>query len=107
MTDRRKPETILQGQIMATLAGLGVWVIRIGRVKRRPGLQAPECGEDGIPDLWTELGWIEVKEPGKGLDPDQETWHAKAVRRGVSVGVAHSVREAVELVNGWRKARAA
>jgi len=104
---KQKEETKLQGAIMDTLTRLGVWVIRIGRVKRRPGVPVPECGEDGIPDLWTERGWIEVKLPGEELKPDQADWHAKAARRGVAVGVARSVADAVRLVNGWRKGRAA
>jgi hypothetical protein len=106
MTDRRKEETKLQRAILNALAGIGAWAIRIGRMKSRPGFPAPESGEDGIPDLMVLLpsgtAFLEVKMPGKTLDPDQVTWHAKAKRFGVRAAVAHSVREACEVVQRWR-----
>jgi hypothetical protein len=108
---KQKEETILQAKILDTLADIRVWAIRLGRMKYRPGFPAPECGEDGIPDLMVllqgEVAFIEVKMPGKELEPDQVAWHARARRYGIRAGVAHSVREAIELVNGWRKGRAA
>jgi len=97
-------ESDLQSRIIDALKAVGVWVIRIGRNKRRGKMNkfAPS-GEDGIPDLWTEYGWIEVKLPGEELRPAQAEWHAKARRRGVNVGVAESGAQAYGLIDEWKK----
>lgn len=99
-------ETALQKAIVAALRAAGVWVIRTG-ITRKRGASGTQSGELGMPDLWTPLGWIEVKLPGEGLRVEQAEWHAKAFRHGVNVGVATSARGAIELVMGWKKARAA
>lgn len=93
-------ETELQNAIIDAYRKLDVWVIRTARSKKR-GWKSINTGEDGQPDLWTELGWVEVKLPGKDLDPDQVIWHAKAKRRGVRVGTAWSVEDAIRLARAW------
>ena len=93
-------ETELQAAIKTALEGMGVWVIRTA-VSRKRGRGF--TGEVGMPDLWTEYGWIEVKLPGNNLDPDQVTWHRKAERHHINVGVAMSVAQAVDHVQHWRK----
>jgi protein gp37 len=100
---KQKAETQLQARIVSALEKIGVWVIRQGVVVPRAGLQVPSAGEPGQPDLWTNLGWIEVKLPGEDLDPDQVKWFAKAKLFGVRTAVAHSVREACSVANDWRR----
>jgi hypothetical protein len=109
MSKRSKEETQLQSRIIERLKGIGVWAVRMGVVTRRPGLPVPNSGEPGQPDIWTHLGWMEVKLPGEELDPDQVEWHAKAQRFGVPVGTVRSVADALRLAMGWlrRKERAA
>jgi hypothetical protein len=100
---KKKEETILQGQILGALARIRVWAVRMGVVVPRAGIQMASAGEPGQPDLWTHLGWLEVKLPGEELNPDQEKWFAKAKRFNVRTAVVHSVREACAIVNGWRR----
>lgn len=95
-------ETDLQRSIKEALEGMGVWVIRTAVRKKRSKLGV-NTGEDGMPDLWTEYGWIEVKLPGETLDPDQVIWHRKAEKRGVNAGVAMSVGQAIDHVKYWQK----
>jgi len=98
-----RSETEIQSGIMEALKAINVWAIRVGRNKRRnKRAKVAPSGEDGSPDIWTELGWMEVKRPGEGLDPDQEEWHAKAEARGVRSGVVHSETEALALAAVWR-----
>jgi hypothetical protein len=102
VTSKQKEETILQGRILDALERIRVWAVRMGVVVPRAGLQVPNSGEKGQPDIWCHLGWIEVKLPGEDLEPDQVKWFAKAKRFGVRAAVAHSVREACEVVQRWR-----
>jgi hypothetical protein len=93
-------ESSLYKPISDGLAAIGVWSIRTAVLGKRAKTTA-STGEPGMPDLWTELGWMEVKLPGRKLDPDQVAWHQKANKRGVRVGVVHSVVEAVDLALTW------
>lgn len=99
-------ESALQKTIIDALRASSVWVIRTG-VSNKRGRNGAASGEPGMPDLWTPWGWIEVKLPGEPLRPEQVEWHAKARRHDVNVGVATSAREAIDLVRGWQKAKAA
>lgn len=96
-------ESALQSRILEGLKMRGVWSFRVGRNKRRGKSSgfAPS-GEDGVPDIWTEYGWIEVKLPGEDLSPDQVAWHDKARRRGVNAGVARSGADAFDLIDAWK-----
>lgn len=97
-----KPETALQTSIVAALRQMGVWVI-VMNVTRRRGKRGANCGEPGMPDLWTEYGWLEVKLPDEGVvSEDQKAWHRRARRRGVRAAVVDSVGSAVDQVLVWR-----
>jgi hypothetical protein len=94
-------ETELQSDIIKTLTKLGYWAVRSARAKRR-GRRSINTGEDGFPDVTVVgLGYIEVKMLGKDLEEDQVDWHAKAKRRGVKVGTAWCVEDAIRIVRGW------
>lgn len=99
-------ETDVSRAIQQALIKLGLLVVRVhsGRVRVRGGYM--QLAPNGTPDLWTSEGWIEVKRPGEKREPEQVKWHEEAARRGVNVGVADSVKSAVELVMGWRRKRA-
>lgn len=97
-------ESVLQADIVDALRSLGVWVIRTGVSSRRRFRRTPQSGEAGMPDLdLPGLGRLEVKLPGEELDPDQLAWHARARAHRVRVATVHSVREALNAVNDWRR----
>lgn len=108
-----KPETELQTAIVKALRQMGVWVMVMNVTKRR-GKRGVNCGEPGMPDLCivslhagvNNSGWLEVKLPGGKLDPEQVAWHQRAQERGIHVGVARSVSEAVAIVQSWTGPRA-
>lgn len=102
------PETQLQSAIMSALESLGFWVIRTGRHKYRPGVAAPNFGDDGFPDVMVMVRgigatFLEVKCPGKSPDPDQVAWHIKADLHSVRVATITSVADAVRTVRHWQK----
>jgi len=98
-----RTEDALQSACLKAARGLGFWVVRTGRNSRKHRRDMAESGEDGIPDTQcVDLGWIEIKQPGEELDPDQIKWHQKALSRGVRVATAWSVREYVEILFRWR-----
>lgn len=92
-----KPETLLQTAIVKALRQMGVWVI-VMNVTRRRGKRGVNCGEPGMPDLWTEYGWLEVKLPGGELDSDQVAWSLKAQLRGINVAKVTSIAETARVV---------
>lgn len=94
-------ETKIQRSIVETIEALGVPCERVqaGQHKVRGGYM--HCASNGTPDLWTALGWIEVKKPGEDLSEDQRKWHEAAKRFGVRVAVVHSVQDAVLVVKSW------
>lgn len=97
-----RSESELQSEIITTLERIGIWVVRAGRNRRRGKRGVSNSGEDGYPDLdLPELGYIEVKLPGRKLDPEQVKWHAKAKSKGINVGTAWSVEDAVKLAKAW------
>lgn len=100
-----KPETTLQTAIAEALRSLGVWVMVMNVTKRRGKRRGVNCGEPGMPDLWTEYGWGEVKLPGNDLDPDQVAWHERAKKRGVAVALWTCPMEAIRQVLIWRVER--
>ncbi len=96
-----KPETALQTAIVDALERIGVWVMVMNVTKRR-GKRGVNCGEPGMPDLWTDFGWIEVKLPDEGVvSQAQKVWHAKAKGRGIRVATVDSVSDAVAVVQAW------
>lgn len=96
-------ETELQRSIVLVLGGQRNWVIRTG-VSGKRSSRGQRTGERGMPDLWTPYGWLEVKLPGRDLDPDQVEWHRKAKEHGVNVAVVRSPAEACQVVHGWKMA---
>ncbi|HEU4544434.1 MAG TPA: VRR-NUC domain-containing protein [Jiangellaceae bacterium] len=97
-------EAALQRAVVKILESLGIWVIRTG-VSVKRGKRGTQSGEPGMPDLWTPLGWIEVKLPGEKLSPDQEAWHNKARKHGHSVRVAvvRSVSVTLKVIESWKR----
>lgn len=94
-------ETDLQRAIIKALESMGVWCCVMNVTKRR-GKRGVNCGETGMPDIWTEYGWGECKLPGEDLSPHQLLWHGKAQARDIPVATWRSVSEAVGTVIGWR-----
>ena len=98
-------ETDISRDIRKAIEAIGVPVERVqtGMVRVRGGWM--HLANDGTPDLWTPLGWLEVKRPGEEPDPEQKQWHARAEAWGVRVAVVTSVREAVDVVMRWKANR--
>jgi hypothetical protein len=97
-----RKESELQRAIVCALRACGFWVVRTG-VSSKRGKSGTQSGEPGYPDLdLPALGRIEVKMPGKELDPDQSAWHAKAARHGIRIAVARTVQEALTTAVAWR-----
>jgi hypothetical protein len=105
---RKAPETDLSHAIQMCLAAHGVMHERIQtgshqvRNPKSGKLYWIRCASDGTPDLWSELGFLEVKRPREYLNPEQRAWHAKAKQRGVAVHVVHSVTEVQALITACR-----
>lgn len=97
-------EVELQRSIIRALEKCGIWVIRTG-VSRKRGKSGTQSGEPGMPDLWTPLGWLEVKLPGEELSDEQEEWHDRARQHGhaVRVAVVRSVGDTIKVINSWRR----
>lgn len=101
-------ETQLQASIIKALEQMGVWVIRTAVSRKR---SRGRTGEPGMPDLclvdlghgWLCAGgWLEVKLPGKELEPAQVAWAERAASSGVRCGVAHSIKEALVVLKRFR-----
>ena len=76
----------------------------MGRYKRRGQRDPiPECGEDGMPDIWTPWGWLETKAKKGVLSAKQVEWHAKARSLGINVAVPRAVEEGVRAVLEWKR----
>lgn len=103
-------ETVLQNQIRAALSEAGCTVFR-----RNHGLfytvdgRPVEIGVDGEADLSGHtsngMAWyIEVKLPGETPRKDQQRFLEAMIAGGALAGCAHTVKEALEIVAGRRKA---
>ena len=110
---RRKSKSVSESTIVTKIVeGLtlnGIWAVRINSFVIHK--DCPHCGgfhtrqgEPGLPDIWTQYGWIEAKTPIGKLNKDQVVWHAKAQHRRVNVGVARTLAEAIRLIEKWRSA---
>ena len=95
-------ETAISKASRAEIRKLGVPCERVQSGRRGRKFH---CAGAGTPDTWTALGWIEFKQPGEELSPDQKRWHARAKAWGVRVAVSHSVSETIAIVLGWLKDR--
>lgn len=76
-------ERVQSGMLQATYKGRTRWI---------------HCASEGCPDLWTELGWLEIKTPTGRLSPEQKAWHERARKRRVRVHVVRSVRDVMKLI---------
>ena len=99
------PETKLQNEIIAELCKNGC-VARnhtVGQFFTKYG-GVVNIGHHGEADIWGHrifdgrAFYIEVKLPGEEPREDQEKFLAAMARTGAITGVAHSVREAIEIV---------
>jgi hypothetical protein len=95
-------ETQLQNSIIVALRQMGVWCFVMNVTVRR-GKRGVNCGEPGMPDIWTEYGWLEVKIPGNNLDQDQVAWHKRARSRGIEVETTCSMEQSVRIAQEWRQ----
>jgi hypothetical protein len=100
-------ETALQGGIIRGLTAVGVWCFRVPAGSIRHGSRYIQMCPKGTPDVWTELGWLEVKVPGGKRSIDQVAWHERAERASIRVATVSSVAEAVAVVLAWRREAAA
>jgi hypothetical protein len=100
---RTSQETKLSKSIQDALKRLKFWCIRVqcGIVPLGRG-RFMHLAENGTPDLWTSLGWLEVKDKSE-LSPAQIAWHEKAKEHNVRVAVVRSTQDAIDTVIKWKK----
>lgn len=104
MTDRRKPETKRQAQIVKALSDIGRIVIRVqsGKVQVRGGWM--QLAQPGTPDLYVAgFGFLETKTPEGKLSAAQKFMHSKLRFAGERVEVALTPSEAVGWIRQHRK----
>jgi hypothetical protein len=103
MMGRSSEETKLSKAIRERLKVDGVAHERVqcGIVPMRHG-GFMHLATPGTPDLWTSLGWIEVKDKTE-LSQEQLAWHAKARYHNVRVTVARSADEAIAAIENWKR----
>jgi len=97
-------ETELSASIRSAMETMGFWVERLQSGKLKGG-KIRLCSP-GTPDLLIVapiMAFVEVKQPGKKLSEEQESWHARARRYGVQVVTLTSVSGAIELGKIWLK----
>ena len=101
-----QPETILQNQIIVALCNHGC-VARnhtVGQFFTKYG-GVVNIGHHGEADIWGHricdgrAFYVEVKQPGEHPRPDQKKFLEAMRNTGALAGVAHSVEEALEIVN--------
>lgn len=100
-----KPETILQNQIRCELSKYGVVVRMNSGVFLTPDGRPVKSGIPGIPDLLF-IGnggitvWIEVKTDTGTASHEQKNFIEMLRAHGHRVGIARSVEDALEIING-------
>lgn len=99
-----KDETRVSKAIQDVLKLEGVPFIRIqcGIVKVRRGWM--HLAEEGYPDWWTALGFIESKTEKGKLSKVQLAVHQMLRHWGHRVEVAHGAAEVLKLLKFWKKA---
>lgn len=103
----QNPETALQNEIMEALCQNGNMVFRrnTGLYYTRDG-RPVQIGKQGQADLSGHrfkdgrAFYIEIKVPGERPRPDQQKFLDAMRRTGALAGVAHSVSEALRIVEG-------
>jgi hypothetical protein len=107
MASRRKnPETELQNQIMNFLnkiPGVACWRNSIFKGRMPSGSWAraglPTGSADLILCVEGNFAGIEVKCPGEEATEEQKDWGDEVAQAGGVYGVAHCIKEAVEIIN--------
>ena len=100
-------ESLIQNQIRVALskAGHTVFRINVGKVKMQNGRWFETGAPKGFSDLFGfrpdgRIFFIEVKNETGKLRPEQKKFIENMQRRGALAGVARSVEDAMEIVNG-------
>lgn len=100
-------ESLIQNQIRVELSKAGYMVFRInvGKVRMADGRWFDTGVPKGFCDLFGfrpdgQIFFIEVKNEKGRVRDDQQKFMDAMRKRGALVGVARSVKEAMEIVNG-------
>lgn len=94
-------ESDIQRQILDYLAKRHVWHRRFNSGVARIGGRYVRFGTPGLPDILARprktLVWIEVKQPGKYLTPEQRQWKEESEKFGDIFITARSVEDVMAL----------
>ena len=100
-------ESLIQNQIRVGLskAGHTVFRVNVGKVKMQNGRWFETGVPKGFSDLFGfrpdgQIFFIEVKNETGKLRPEQKIFIEQMRKRGALAGVARSVEDAMEIVNG-------
>jgi hypothetical protein len=77
--------------------------VQCGRVKVKRGWMY--LAEEGYPDIWTALGFLECKTPKGKLSDAQKRIHSQLRHWGLRVEVVQDAEEAKRVVSGWMRQR--
>ena len=100
------PETILQNQIRAALSEAVLFRVNVGVFKTADGRTISTGVPVGFPDLFGfrrsdgRAVFIEVKMPGKKPTEKQAAFLDAVRAAGALAGIARSVQDAIEIVEG-------
>ena len=94
-------ESDIQRQILDYLAMRGVWHRRFNSGVAKMGGRFIRFGTPGLPDIMARtkntIIWIEVKQPGKYLAPEQRRWKEEAEGFGDTFILSRSVEDVSQL----------
>lgn len=100
-------ESLIQNQIRVGLskAGHAVFRVNVGKVKMQNGRWFETGVPKGFSDLFGfrpdgRIFFIEVKNETGKLKPEQKIFIEQMKKRGALAGVARSIEDAMEIVNG-------